>query len=86
MMAQSASYAAAIKAYNPDCRSVYAKVSPGQTLEYVCDEIVSILGEEALAIEKNHLLAPIMLMVQTSGNEFKNENKKSRRAWEPTMS
>ena len=33
LKAQSAAYAATIKAQNPDCRSVYAKVAPGQDLE-----------------------------------------------------
>ena len=49
--AQSVDYAATIKALNPDCRAVYAKVAAGANLEFFCNEIVAIFGDEALQIE-----------------------------------
>ena len=46
MKAQSAPYAAGLKAYNPDCRSIYAKICPGGTLENLLDELVAYFGED----------------------------------------
>ena len=81
--AQSVAYAATLKAQNPDGRSVYAKVAPGEDLEYFCNEIEAIFGEAALKFENNPLLAPFFLVVSTSGNEFRHEKKNSKLTWNP---
>ena len=85
MKAQSAAYAAGLKAYNPDCRSIYAKVMPGAPLDMLLDEMESIFGEEMLAIENNPLLAPFIPVIQASGNDFRNQNKKANKHWDPNM-
>ena len=76
LKAQSAAYAAGLKAYNPDCRSIYAKICLGGTLENLLDELVAYFGEDMLAIEKNPLLAPFLPVIKCSGNEFRNPNNK----------
>ena len=85
MKAQSAAYAAGLKAYNPDCRSIYAKICPGGTLENLLDELVAYFGEDMLAIENNPLLAPFLPVIKCSGNEFRNPNNNSKTVWIPQI-
>ena len=85
MKAQSAAYAAGLKAYNPDCRSVYTKTMPGAPLEMMLDEMESYFGADMLAIENNPLLAPFIPVIQASGNDFRNEKKTSKKVWNPKM-
>ena len=85
MKAQSAAYAAGLKAYNPDCRSIYAKICPGGTLENLLDELVAYFGEEMLAIENRPLLAPFLPVIKCSGNEFRNPNKNPKTVWIPQI-
>ena len=81
MKAQSAAYAAGLKAYNSHFISFYAKIMPGCTLRDVIDELEAYFMKEMLEIENNPLLAPFTIVIHVCGNEFRNPNAKSKQVW-----